>query len=99
VQGVFGKPRLSWCAKSNILYYTLYPERCLFKERENESSEEHIFNNIVFGENWRRKSDDQSLELRPGKYTFRLGLSMTPQNQRTGLAISRLVQFEVIKTQ
>jgi hypothetical protein len=49
-------------------------------------------------ENWYRKSDGKQLELKPGKYTLQVGFSIIPANQHTGLAISKLVQFEVIKT-
>lgn len=54
--------------------------------------------NIVLDENWLRKSDGQPLELKPGEYTLRVGLSTTPENRRTGLAISKAIQFEVIET-
>ena len=54
--------------------------------------------NIVLDENWRRKSDGQQLELKPGDYTLRVALSTTPKDRRTGLAISKAIQFEVIET-
>jgi len=54
--------------------------------------------NIVLDKNWHRKSDDQQLELEPGEYTLRVGISIAPENQRTGLAISKPVQFKVIET-
>ena len=55
------------------------------------------FHNLVLDEQWRRKSDNQGLQLPPGKYSLRLRLSIAPPAQQSGLATSKLVQFEVIK--
>jgi hypothetical protein len=48
---------------------------------------------------WRRKSDGQALELKPGSYTVRVGVSLTAKEKRTGVAISKPVKFEVIATE
>jgi HEAT repeats len=47
---------------------------------------------------WRRKSDGRPLELKPGKYTVRVGVSRTPVEKRTGLATSKPIKFEIIPT-
>jgi hypothetical protein len=56
------------------------------------------FHNLLLDDKWRRKSDNQPLELKSGKYTFRVGLSLTPADKRTGPAISKPIMLEVIKT-
>jgi hypothetical protein len=48
---------------------------------------------------WRRKTDGQPLELKPGSYTVRVAVSRTPAEKRTGLATSKPVKFEVIATE
>jgi len=48
---------------------------------------------------WRRKTDGQALELKPGKYTVRVAMSRTPAEKRTGVAMSKPVTFEVIPTE
>ena len=55
-------------------------------------------NNFQLSENWHRKSDDKPLQLSPGKYTIRLGLSLKPESERTGIAISKTIPFEILKT-
>ena len=54
------------------------------------------FHNIQLDDKWRRKSDGQPLQLTPGQYTLRAGISITPQNQRTPSAISRPLEIEII---
>ncbi|MFC1601188.1 M56 family metallopeptidase [Candidatus Sumerlaeota bacterium] len=54
------------------------------------------FHNLMLDSGWRRKSDNQPLQLPPGKYSLRLRLSIKPEDQRTGLATSKATQFEVI---
>jgi len=54
--------------------------------------------NIVLDKYWHRKSDGRQLELRPGEYTLRVGISIVPKDQQTGLVVSKPVQFEVIET-
>jgi hypothetical protein len=56
------------------------------------------FNNILLDEQWQRKSDNRPLALTPGHYTLLLRLSLKPENQRTGPATGKSVQFEVIET-
>jgi hypothetical protein len=48
---------------------------------------------------WRRKTDGQALELKPGDYTVRVAVSRTPAEKRTGVATSKPVTFEVIPTE
>ncbi|HTU25961.1 MAG TPA: hypothetical protein VMF30_11220, partial [Pirellulales bacterium] len=48
---------------------------------------------------WRRRSDGQALDLKPGKYTVRVALSRLPTGERTGLATSEPTSFEVIATE
>jgi beta-lactamase regulating signal transducer with metallopeptidase domain len=55
------------------------------------------FHNLLLNENWRRISDNQPLQLRPGKYTLRIRLSTRTEKQRTGLATSKPIQFEIIE--
>ena len=55
-------------------------------------------NNIVLDEKWLRVSDGQQLELTPGEYTLAVALSTTAEDKRTGLAVSKPIQFEVIET-
>ncbi|MBW8017069.1 MAG: HEAT repeat domain-containing protein [Planctomycetes bacterium] len=54
--------------------------------------------NIVLDEKWIRISDGKQLELKPGKYTLRVGLSIKPEDQRTGMVESKPIKFEVIET-
>ena len=56
------------------------------------------FNNILLDDKWYRKSDNKPLELNPRKYIIRLGLSLKPASERTGILISKALQFEVLKT-
>jgi hypothetical protein len=48
---------------------------------------------------WRRKTDGQAMDLKPGKYTVRVAISRTPEADRTGVATSKPVTFEVIPTE
>ncbi len=54
------------------------------------------FGKLHLDEKWCRKSDDEALHLTPGKYVLRVGLSITPADRRSGLAMSQQVQIEVI---
>jgi len=56
------------------------------------------FHNVRLGEKWRRPSDGKPLQLAPGKYTIRARLSTTPEDRRTGLAVSKPIHFEIIPT-
>ena len=56
------------------------------------------FNNLQLDDKWQRKSDGQPLKLTPGTYKVRVGLSTIPESKRTGIAISKTCQFEVLKT-
>jgi hypothetical protein len=56
------------------------------------------FNNLLLDDKWERKSDGRPLKLTPGKYKVRVGLSNIPESRRTGIAISRTSQFEIIET-
>ena len=56
------------------------------------------FHNLQLDEKWQRKSDGQPLQLTPGDYMLRVCLSTIPEDQRTGLAMSKPIQIEIIET-
>ncbi|MCK4292785.1 MAG: hypothetical protein KAY65_06290 [Planctomycetes bacterium] len=47
---------------------------------------------------WLSVGDDVALKLTPGRHTLRAKLNATAESERTGLVVSKPIQFEVIAT-
>jgi hypothetical protein len=61
-----------------------------------DSSHGRSFGNLILDSQWLDITQNKPLVLSPGKYKVRVRLSLVPQDQRTGLATSRPIWFEVI---
>ena len=77
-----------------------YARQTALTEPTEGIDEGHVssFSNLLLDDKWLRKSDNKPLILNPGKYTIRLGLSLKPESERTGIVISKPIRFEILKT-
>ena len=82
----------------NSEWYTLAKDADLSVYGRWHINADNLGQDLQLDGRWRRKSDGRPLELKPGKYTVRVGVSRTPVEKRTGLATSKPIKFEIIPT-
>jgi hypothetical protein len=83
----------------NQQWYTLPSNTDLSVSGEWNAYHGGALHDLQLDGRWRRKSDGQALDLEPGTYTVRVGISQISPEKRKGIAISLPVKFEVIPTE
>lgn len=58
----------------------------------------HQFHDLQLDHRWQRISDKAKLELKPGRYKARIRLSLNATDDKSNLATTQPVEFEVLRT-
>ncbi len=86
-------------AEVNGIWYERDPQADLKIGGEWHAYHSRRHEHIQLDGRWRRKDNQAKLNLKPGKYQVRVRLSTAPKDKRTGLVISKPIQFEVVSSQ